>query len=136
LTHSVPLTLAAGGRAHPPLRPPSTASDVSIAPRSRQILASASYDSHIHLQFDDPDGDWCIFQKLHPKLPASSLTLPSPSASLRAALEPSAEDKAVEALNVPPLEEDETVWSLGWSPCGRYLASGGDLGGIRIWQRT
>nr|ODO04327.1 WD40 repeat protein Ciao1 [Cryptococcus depauperatus CBS 7855] len=41
-----------------------------------------------------------------------------------------------EALHVPPLEEDETIWSLAWSPCGRFLASGGDNGGIRLWQRT
>ncbi|WVQ80100.1 hypothetical protein IAT38_002201 [Cryptococcus sp. DSM 104549] len=102
-----------------------------------EILASASYDSHIHLAFDDPDSDWTIFQKLHPKLPAAALTLPAGSpASLAAALMPSPEDKeADEQLQVPPLEEDETVWSLAWSPCGRYLASGGDQGGIRIWAR-
>ncbi|RSH92443.1 Cytosolic iron-sulfur protein assembly protein [Saitozyma podzolica] len=102
-----------------------------------EILASASYDSHIHLLWDDPDGDWCNFQKLHPKLPASALTIPSSATSVIAELKPSeAERKADEALDVPPLEEDETVWALAWSPCGRFLASGGDLGGVRLWERT
>ncbi|WWD21771.1 hypothetical protein CI109_106258 [Kwoniella shandongensis] len=103
-----------------------------------EILASASYDSHIHLAFDDPDSDWTIFQKLHPKLPAVPLTLSSTTSpqSLISALIPSqAEKEAEEKLAVPPLEEDETVWCLAWSPCGRYLASGGDQGGIRIWTR-
>ncbi|WVQ98354.1 hypothetical protein IAU59_005477 [Kwoniella sp. CBS 9459] len=102
-----------------------------------EILASASYDSHIHLAFDDPDSDWTIFQKAHAKLPPAPLTIPSTSSpALIAALVPSAEEKAAEEkLVVPPLEEDETVWSLAWSPCGRFLASGGDTGGIRIWQR-
>ncbi|WVF69487.1 hypothetical protein IAT40_004264 [Kwoniella sp. CBS 6097] len=102
-----------------------------------EILASASYDSHIHLAFDDPDSDWTIFQKAHAKLPATPLTIPSTSSpALIAALMPSAEEKAAEEkLVVPPLEEDETVWSLAWSPCGKYLASGGDTGGIRIWRR-
>ena len=101
-----------------------------------EILASASYDSHIHLLFDDPDGDWCTFQKLHPKLPPTALTISNPSPGLLAALSKNEEDQAVETLDIPPLEEDETVWSLAWSPCGRYLASGGDLGGIRLWMRT
>ncbi|OCF33757.1 WD40 repeat protein Ciao1 [Kwoniella heveanensis BCC8398] len=102
-----------------------------------EVLASASYDSHIHLAFDDPDSDWTIFQKAHPKMPPAPLTIPSTSSSsLIAALMPTAEEKAAEQkLVVPPLEEDETIWSLAWSPCGRYLASGGDMGGIRIWQR-
>jgi WD40 repeat protein len=47
-----------------------------------------------------------------------------------------AERKADEMLDVPPLEEDETVWALAWSPCGKFLASGGDLGGVRLWERT
>lgn len=147
-----------------------------------QILASASYDSHINLQWDDPDGDWCIFQKLHPKLRQTALHIPSPAVpspaptvqavtgaestttdesaastttteikqtatttpgaiasfnALAAALMPTTEEQAaVDHLQVPPLLEDETVWCLAFSPCGRYLASGGDLGGIRIWQRT
>lgn len=102
------------------------------------------------MQWDDPDGDWCIFQKLHPKLPLSQINIPrsdaaaSPSQgqisaynSLVTALLPTPEEREAETyLNVPPLLEDETVWSLAWSPCGRFLASGGDLGGIRIWART
>nr|XP_019046821.1 WD40 repeat protein Ciao1 [Kwoniella bestiolae CBS 10118]OCF25751.1 WD40 repeat protein Ciao1 [Kwoniella bestiolae CBS 10118] len=84
-----------------------------------EILASASYDSHIHLAFDDPDSDWMLFQKLHAKLPPTPLTLSHDSpASLINALIPS-----------------PTVWSLAFSPDGGYLASGGDLGGIRIWKR-
>lgn len=143
-----------------------------------QILASASYDSHINLQWDDPDGDWCTFQKLHPKLPITALSIPNPAApsaptiaspaenndesksdptssipppaassaspgaivsfnALAAALMPTQEEQqAIDHLNVPPLLEDETVWSLVFSPCGRYMASGGDLGGVRIWART
>ncbi|WRT64488.1 uncharacterized protein IL334_001420 [Kwoniella shivajii] len=102
-----------------------------------EILASASYDSHIHLAFDDPDSDWMIFQKLHPKLIPTPLSIPNTSpTSLINALIPTAEEKeADEQLDVPPLEEDETVWSLAFSPDGGYLASGGDLGGIRIWKR-
>lgn len=103
-----------------------------------QILASASYDSYIHLAYDDPDSDWCIFQKLHPSLPSTPLTIPSTFPShLIDALVPTEEEKKAEAeLQVPPLEEDETVWCLAWSPDGRWLASGGDNGGIRLWRRT
>lgn len=103
-----------------------------------EILASASYDSYIHLAYDDPDSDWCIFQKLHPSLPSTPLTIPSTSPShLIDALVPTEEEKKAEAeLQVPPLEEHETVWCLAWSPDGRWLASGGDNGGIRLWRRT
>ncbi|RXK37234.1 WD40 repeat protein Ciao1 [Tremella mesenterica] len=52
------------------------------------------------------------------------------------ALYPTEEEKAAAALHIPPLLEDETVWCLSWSPCGKYLASGGDRGGIRIWTRN
>ncbi|KAK4685225.1 cytosolic iron-sulfur protein assembly protein CIAO1, partial [Tremellales sp. Uapishka_1] len=101
-----------------------------------EILASASYDSHIHLLFDDPDSDWCPFQKLQPHLPAAPLTIPSTSTALVGALMPTPKEKeANESLIIPPLVEDETVWTLAWSPCGKYLASGGDTGGIRIWTR-
>ncbi|WVR04866.1 hypothetical protein IAU60_001878 [Kwoniella sp. DSM 27419] len=102
-----------------------------------EVLASASYDSHIHLAFDDPDSDWTIFQKAHPKLSAVPLTIPRTSSpALIKALMPSPEEKEAEDhIEVPPLEEDETVWCLAWSPCGRYFASGGDSGGIRIWTR-
>ncbi|WWC86593.1 uncharacterized protein L201_001470 [Kwoniella dendrophila CBS 6074] len=105
-----------------------------------EILASASYDSHIHLAFDDPDSDWTIFQKLHPKLPLIPLTLSSSnsnsSKSLIDALIPSKEEKELQdKLIIPPLEEDETIWSLAFSPNGKYLACGGDLGGIRIFKK-
>lgn len=100
-----------------------------------QILASASYDSHIHLLYDDPDSDWLVFQKLHPKLPQTPITLPASSPLVPAIFPSKEEQEAEEAINLPPLEEDETVWSLAWAPGGQYLASGGDNGGIRIWTR-
>ena len=101
----------------------------------RQILASASYDSHIHLMYDDPDSDWLCFQKLHPKLPQTPITLSSSSPLVPAIFPSRDEQEAEEAINLPPLEEDETVWSLAWAPGGQYLASAGDNGGIRIWSR-
>jgi WD40 repeat protein len=57
-------------------------------------------------------------------------------AALSSAILPTDEEmEAQEHLQVPPLLEDETVWSLAFSPCGMFMASGGDLGGIRIWAR-
>lgn len=94
---------------------------------SEEILASGSYDASILMLADDPDGDWSPFQKLQPK---------------KAAVEPSRPEEAAaptapaSSLTIPPLKEPETIWSLAFSPCGRYLASGGDGGGLRIWQRT
>ncbi|KAL1407010.1 Glycerol kinase [Vanrija albida] len=101
-----------------------------------EILASASYDAHVHLMFDNPDGDWEAFQRLDPALPAADLHIPaSASAALLAEMGPSAAELAGRAVEVPPLAEAETVWSLAWSPCGKYLATGGDSGGIRLWAR-
>jgi WD40 repeat protein len=101
-----------------------------------QVIASASYDTHIHLAYDDPDSDWQVYQKLHPKLPPTPLLLPpNASPALISALTPNDLDKAVEELNIPVLEEGETVWCLAFSGDGNILASGGDLGGIRLWSR-
>lgn len=114
---------------------------------SIQILASASYDASILLFADDPDADWGPFQKLQPTLPAQN---PDVSPDLKdhlsrptAATQSAGDD--VEAGDttradgdefvVPPLKEPETIWSLAFSPCGMYLASGGDNGGIRLWAR-
>lgn len=96
--------------------------------RLTQILASASYDSHIHLMFDDPDGDWGLYQKLRPRLPGTV-------APVIPALALTDEEADGAELEVPPLEEAETVWSLAWSPDGGYLASAGDRGGIRLWKK-
>lgn len=121
--------------------------------------------------YDDPDSDWCAFQKLHPKLPGMPLLrllqsqgllpeatssplidtsapdasapagqqkvnrTPLPWSTLDALLPTEAERLAEAHVDVPPLEEDETVWCLAWSGDGGYLASGGDEGGIRIWKR-
>ena len=85
--------------------------------------------------YDDPDSDWLCFQKLHGKLSPSPLSLP-PSSPLATSLYPTKEEREADAsIDLPPLEEDETVWSLAWAPGGSYLASGGDNGGIRIWTR-
>lgn len=85
--------------------------------------------------YDDPDSDWLCFQNLHGKLPPSPLSL-TPTSALRTALYPTKEEQEADAsIDLPPLEEDETVWSLAWAPGGGYLASGGDNGGIRIWTR-
>jgi hypothetical protein len=85
--------------------------------------------------YDDPDSDWMCFQKLHAKLPPTPLSLPSTSPLVPALFPTKEEREADESINLPPLEEDETVWSLAWAPGGGYLASGGDHGGIRIWTR-
>ncbi|TXT13045.1 hypothetical protein VHUM_01446 [Vanrija humicola] len=101
-----------------------------------EILASASYDAHVHLMFDNPDGDWEAFQRLDPALPAADLHIPpSAGAALLAQMGPSAAELAGRAVVVPPLVDAETVWSLAWSPCGTYLATGGDAGGVRLWAR-
>lgn len=87
--------------------------------------------------FDDPDSDWTLLQKLRPTLEAADLVVPaSSSPSLIEALSPTEPEREAQALDVPPLREPETVWSLAWSPDGRYLASGGDRGGIRLWERV
>jgi WD40 repeat protein len=86
--------------------------------------------------FDDPDGDWCLFQKLRPTLPAADLTITADTPHLRTGMAPTPAEAAAASLTVPPLVEAETVWSLAWSPCGRFLASGGDHGGLRLWART
>jgi len=86
--------------------------------------------------YDDPDSDWCLFQKLRPALPAADLTINSSSPHLLSAMADSEAEAAAGDLVVPPLVEAETVWALVWSPCGRFLASGGDRGGIRLWART
>ncbi|BEI90349.1 uncharacterized protein CcaverHIS019_0304190 [Cutaneotrichosporon cavernicola] len=102
-----------------------------------ELLASASYDSNIHLMFDDPDSDWTLVQRLKPALEATPLEIPATaSPSLREALSPTPPEKEALALDIPPLVEDETVWSIAWSPNGRFLASGGDCGGVRLWERV
>lgn len=93
-----------------------------------EILASASYDAYIFLFYDDPDSDWCLFQKLKPSLPCKPATSSSTTST--------ASTKADLGFSIPPLQDPETVWSLAFSPCGKYLASGGDGGGIRLWART
>lgn len=50
-------------------------------------------------------------------------------------LAPTEDEQRQDLLDVPPLEEDETVWGLAWSPDGGWLASAGDNGGIRVWRR-
>lgn len=86
--------------------------------------------------YDDPDGDWCLFQKLSPSLPAADLHITSATPALLLGMSDTEAEKAATDLVVPPLQDSETVWSLAWSPCGRFLASGGDRGGIRLWART
>lgn len=78
--------------------------------------------------FDDPDGDWGLYQKLRPRLPPVD-------APVIPALTLTAEEEDGASLEVPELEEAETVWALAWSPCGGYLASAGDRGGIRLWKK-
>jgi hypothetical protein len=40
-------------------------------------------------------------------------------------METAGEDDDADQFVVPPLKEPETIWSLAFSPCGMYLASGG-----------
>lgn len=98
----------------------------SLTPFPNQILASASYDASVLLFADDPDSDWCPFQKLEtrtqPHMPPSSIV-------------GMADDDDGEII-IPPLKEPDTVWSAAFSPDGRYLATGGDSGGIVFWWRT
>jgi WD40 repeat protein len=87
--------------------------------------------------FDDPDSDWTLIQRLAPALPPTPLQVPgSASPSLVEALSPPPPEKEAQALDVPPLREPETVWALAWSPDGLFLASGGDGGGVRLWERV
>lgn len=77
---------------------------------------------------DDPDDDWAPFQKLEPRLLATGEVPGSGPAN--------GSQTDEEDFSVPPLLESETIWSLAFSPCGQYLASGGDNGGIRLWARS
>ncbi|KAJ9098550.1 hypothetical protein QFC19_006318 [Naganishia cerealis] len=108
------------------------------------ILASASYDASILLFADDPDADWGPFQKLQPSLPAVDPTMASGLNSQDEQMslagdeaKPSSADNddKNDEFTVPALKDPETIWSLAFSPCGMFLASGGDNGGIRIWAR-
>lgn len=98
-----------------------------------EILASASYDATILLYIDDPDDDWAPFQKLEPRLPAQKVDLASLLPSTTA---PGTKEDQEEEFHVPELKEPETIWALAFSPCGQFLASGGDNGGIRVWARS
>ncbi|KAJ9115131.1 hypothetical protein QFC22_005461 [Naganishia vaughanmartiniae] len=108
-----------------------------------EILASASYDASILLFADDPDADWGPFQKLQPSLPAVDPPVaPGIITPDNGNVSTSEQKEARETLPttddefpVPALKDPETIWSLAFSPCGMFLASGGDNGGIRIWAR-
>jgi WD40 repeat protein len=110
-----------------------------------KILASASYDASILLFADDPDADWGPFQKLQPSLPAQTAKVAQdlvdptsrPVSTTVAEDADRTEDSKIDndVFEIPPLKEPETIWSLAFSPCGMFLASGGDNGGIRIWAR-
>ncbi|KAI5454151.1 Cytosolic iron-sulfur protein assembly protein [Naganishia albida] len=110
-----------------------------------EILASASYDASILLFADDTDADWGPFQKLQPSLPAlipevvpDLVDHPSrPARAGETERKNSADGETPDNYEfvIPPLKEPETIWSLAFSPCGMFLASGGDNGGIRIWAR-
>jgi WD40 repeat protein len=93
---------------------------------SIKILASASYDASVYLFADDPDSDWSPFQKLNPSLAVTATATTTDDMQV----EPDEDD-----FEIPALVEPETVWAVAFSPCGGYLASGGDLGGVRIWTR-
>jgi hypothetical protein len=100
-----------------------------------EILASASYDAHVHLMFDNPDGDWEAFQRLDPALPAADLHIPpSASAALLPQMGPSTAEVAGRAVVVPPLVDAETVWSLA-GPVRQVPRVRGDSGGVRLWAR-
>ncbi|TNY19428.1 WD40 repeat-like protein [Rhodotorula diobovata] len=71
-----------------------------------ELLASASYDDTIKLYAADPFDD--EWTCIHTLVPSSSPGTPPPG----------------------------TVWTLSFSPCGRYLASGGDDCSIRLWERV
>jgi WD40 repeat protein len=81
----------------------------------------------MYLFADDPDSDWSPFQKLNPSLPITK--------AQRTAAKPAISEAEEIPFTIPALQEPETVWSVAFSPCGNYLASGGDGGGIRIWER-
>ncbi|KAJ9104583.1 hypothetical protein QFC21_002081 [Naganishia friedmannii] len=108
------------------------------------ILASASYDASILLFADNPDADWGPFQKLQPSLPAvnpivnSGVINTSDNGDVAISEQEEAQETGVttnDSFTVPALKDPETIWSLAFSPCGMFLASGGDNGGIRIWAR-
>lgn len=115
----------------------------SMLNKPLQILASASYDASILLFADDPDADWGPFQKLQPSLPAVHPTVApgvraTDNDSSPTPMQEEAEETSLaptDEFTIPALKDPETIWSLAFSPCGMFLASGGDNGGIRIWAR-
>lgn len=120
-------------------------SDLILPRLCPQVLASASYDASILLFADDPDADWGPFQKLQPSLPAQTAKVAqdlfdpstrSVSTTAVGVADHTDDSKTdTDEFEIPPLKDPETIWSLAFSPCGMFLASGGDNGGIRIWAR-